>query len=272
MSGGCIGTKRADYILIRNNEVHHCGLYNIWAQSGISVWENHNFDDNQDTYRTVITGNRSYSNYNHFKFYASSDAATADSYTDGNGIIIDALAIDQGYLSDGADGVYTGRTLIENNVTYNNGGKGINIFASDNIDVIHNVSYKNGQHPEIPGEIALGDTSNVRMLNNIIYAANNEPVFFAYQTQNILIDNNIIYKDVPLDSQFDKTFMATNSIEGVDPLLAYPQALDATADFMLLNGSPGIDAAVTTELLNHVDFNGNVRPQGAAADIGAYEQ
>uniref|UniRef100_UPI003B5CD061 choice-of-anchor Q domain-containing protein n=1 Tax=Shewanella gaetbuli TaxID=220752 RepID=UPI003B5CD061 len=272
MSGGCIGTKRADYILIRNNEVHHCGLYNIWAQSGISVWENFNYDDNVDTYRTVITGNRSYSNYNHFKFYASSDATTADSYTDGNGIIIDALAINQGYLNDGADGVYTGRTLIENNLVYDNGGKGINIYASDNIDVIHNVSYKNGQHPEIPGEIALGDTANVRMLNNIIYADASEPVFFAYQTQNILIDNNIIYKDISLDASFDNTNMATNTIEGIDPLLSSPDTQDENADFTLLNDSPAIDAAVTTELVNHIDFNGLPRPQGLAADIGAYEQ
>lgn len=264
-SGGCIGMKRADYILIRNNEVHHCGLYNVWAQSGISVWENHNFDDNSETYRTVITGNRSYSNYNHFKFYASSDPAIADSYTDGNGIIIDALAIDQGYLNDGAGGIYSGRTLIENNLTYDNGGKGINIYASDNVDVIHNVSYRNGQHPEIPGEIALGNTKNVRMFNNIIYADNSEPVFFAYQTQNININNNIIYKDVAFDAD-DNMSMAANTLT-VNPQLSSP----ANADFTVSSGSPAVDAAIS-DLTTDKDFAGNARPQGGVADIGAYEQ
>lgn len=272
MSGGCIGAKRADYLLIRNNEVHHCGLYNIWAQSGISIWESHNYDDDQTKYRTVISGNRSYSNYNHFKFYASSDPQTADSYTDGNGIIIDALAINQGYLNDGADGIYNGRTLIENNLTYDNGGKGINIYASDNVDVIHNVSYKNGQHPEIPGEIALGITKNVRMLNNIIYADDNEPVIFAYQTSNILIDNNVIYKDVALDNDFDNLSMAINSITGINPLLANPDTQDGSADFTVQSGSPAIDSAVIAELSNNHDVLGNPRPQGDGADIGAYEQ
>uniref|UniRef100_UPI003B591CB1 right-handed parallel beta-helix repeat-containing protein n=1 Tax=Shewanella gaetbuli TaxID=220752 RepID=UPI003B591CB1 len=264
-SGGGIGMKRADYILIRNNEVHHCGLYNVWAQSGISVWENHNFDDNKETYRTVITGNRSYENYNHFKFYASSDAVTADSYTDGNGIILDALAIDQGYLNDGAGGIYSGRTLVQNNLTYKNGGKGINIYASDNIDVIHNVSYRNGQHPEIPGEIALGNTKNVRMFNNIVYADNSEPVFFAYQTQNINIKNNIIFKDTAFNSD-DNMSLASGTLN-VNPQLSAPNM----ADFTLPSNSPGVDAAID-ELLTNEDFNGASRPQGVAADIGAYEQ
>lgn len=265
MSGGCIGIKRADYILIKDNEVHHCGLYNVWAQSGISVWENHNYDDNTATYRTVITGNISYDNYNHFKFYASSDPNIADSYTDGNGIIIDALAIDQGYLSDGQSGVYSGRTLIENNIVYNNGGKGINIYASDNIDVIHNTAYKNGQHPEIPAEVGLMETSNVRMYNNIIYAADDEPMFFSYQTQNVHISNNIMIKDVGF-SDGDKMELVIDYIEA-DPKFA---AADL-ADFTLNADSPAIDAG-NSLLKSLVDINGNPRPAGGAVDIGPFEQ
>ena len=262
MSGGGIGTKRADYILIRNNVVHNNGYYSVWAQSGISVWENSNFDDDTEAYRTVITGNVSYENYNYFKFEASNDPNIADSFTDGNGIIIDALAIDQGFLNDGLEGVYSGHTLVENNIVYGNGGKGINLYASDNIDIIHNVSYQNGTHPEIDGEIALGQVANVRMYNNIVDVDANESVFFAYLTSNIDVSHNLIVKEGGLDGSAN---LADNTVE------ASPMFNDATNyDFGLQIQSPAIDAG-TDLIKSFVDKNGVPRPQGLAVDIGAYE-
>ena len=263
MSGGGIGIKRADYVLVQNNVVHNNAYYNVWAQSGISIWESHNHDDNTETYRQVITGNVAWGNYNYFKFEASSTPEIADSYTDGIGIIIDALAIDQGYLNDGQDGIYSGRTLVENNITYGNGGKGINLYASDNIDVIHNVSYKNGTHPEIDGEIALGQVSNIRMYNNIIDVDSDESVFFSYFTSNLDVSHNIIVKEGGLDSTVS---IASDTIE------ANPLFRDAANfDFSVMSSSPAIDAA-TDKLQSVVSKDGVARPQGLAADIGAFEQ
>ncbi|MFC4698833.1 right-handed parallel beta-helix repeat-containing protein [Glaciecola siphonariae] len=264
MSAGGIAMKRADYMLIKNNLVHNNAYYNVWAPSGISVWESFNHDDNTETYRTVITGNTSYGNYNYFKFFASSNPDIANQFTDGNGIIIDALAIDQGYTSDGLDGIYSGRTLIENNITYNNGGKGINLYASDNIDVIHNVSYNNGTHPEIDGEIALGNVKNVRMYNNIIQVAAGEAAFIEYQSQNLDISHNIIVKDGAFVEK-DNLNLTTNSIYEV------PQFVDKlNFDFNVMPSSPAIDAG-TDKLKSFVDITGGARPQGGAVDIGAYE-
>jgi hypothetical protein len=264
MSAGGIAMKRADYMLIKNNLVHNNAYYNVWAPSGISVWENHNHDDDTQNYRTVITGNTSYENYNYFKFFASNDPQLADSFTDGNGIIIDALAIDQGYLNDGLSGEYSGRTLIENNLTYNNGGKGINLYASDNVDVVHNVSYSNGKHPEIDGEIALGNVKNVRMYNNIIQVAAGESAFIEYQSQNLDISHNIIVKDGAFTSD-DKLNLTTNSIYEV------PQFVDKlNFDFNVMPSSPAIDAG-TDKLNSFEDITGAPRPMGIAADIGAFE-
>ena len=264
MSAGGIAMKRADYMLIKNNLVHNNAYYNVWAPSGITVWENHNHDDNTQTYRTVITGNTSYENYNYFKFFASSSPELADSYTDGNGIIIDALAIDQGYLNDGLSGVYSGRTLIENNLSYNNGGKGINLYASDNVDVVHNVSYANGKHPEIDGEFALGNVKNVRVYNNIIQVAAGESVFIEYQSQNLDISHNIIVKDGAFTGD-DNLSLTTNTIYEV------PQFVDkVNFDFNVMPSSPAIDAG-TDKLNSFEDITGSPRPQGSAVDIGAFE-
>lgn len=264
MSGGCIGIKRADYIVIRENLAHNCGYYNVWAQSGISVWENHNFDD-QAVYRTIIENNVSHSNYNHFKFEASSSPDIADSYTDGNGIIIDALAIDQGYLNDNTSGIYSGKTLVQNNVVYNNGGKGINLYASDNVDVIHNTSYKNGQHPEISGEMGLGDVENIRVINNIIVADGDNEVFFYYYTSNLDIQNNIIYKESGLQPS-DKAELSVSFFDS-DPMFVNP----SEANFMVESDSVAVDNAINT-LTTKSSKNGVMRPQGSSADLGAYEQ
>jgi hypothetical protein len=43
-----------------------------------------------------------------------------------------------------------------------------------------------------------------------------------------------------------------------------------TPDFHLLDGSPGINAGTTITLVTD-DFDGIIRPQGAAYDIGALE-
>jgi len=42
-------------------------------------------------------------------------------------------------------------------------------------------------------------------------------------------------------------------------------------DFHLLSGSPAIDRALLAYSLRYA-FDGQVRPQGAAPDIGAYER
>jgi hypothetical protein len=42
-------------------------------------------------------------------------------------------------------------------------------------------------------------------------------------------------------------------------------------DFHLMPGSPAVDAALPATIAAGVDLDGNDRPQGATADIGAYE-
>ena len=111
--------------------------------------------------------------------------------TDGNGLIIDALMLDQGVIQDGYQEEYNGAVLVENNIAFENGGRGINIYHSDNIDIVNNTSYHNAQHPEIKAEIGVGKSNNIRFLNNVFVAKPDEKMFLFYSSQNVVFGNNV---------------------------------------------------------------------------------
>jgi hypothetical protein len=58
----------------------------------------------------------------------------------------------------------------------------------------------------------------------------------------------------------------SNNKLGMNPLLKDP----GSGDFHLLVGSPAIDSADPAAALSH-DYDGSIRPQGAASDMGAFE-
>jgi len=89
--------------------------------------------------------------------------------TDGNGIIIDT------FNNAGSTNVdYPYQTLVANNITYNNGGKGVHVFRSDNVTIANNTAYNNNLDPFNQG-IGRGEIDsflgqNNVILNNIAYA------------------------------------------------------------------------------------------------------
>lgn len=88
--------------------------------------------------------------------------------TDGNGIIVDT------FNNAGSTNVnYPYQTLVANNVSYNNGGKGVHIFRSDYITVANNTAYDNNLDPFNPGigrgEIDSFYGQNNAIINNIAY-------------------------------------------------------------------------------------------------------
>jgi parallel beta-helix repeat protein len=94
------------------------------------------------------------------------EAAAYD--TDGNGTIIDT------FNGSGAEGrLYPYQTLVANNVSYNNGGKGIAIFRSAYVTVDNNTAYNNLDpwnkvyHDAKSTTLAV---SNKNYLNNVVYA------------------------------------------------------------------------------------------------------
>lgn len=259
-SGNGIAIKRADYILVEGNRVFENAHYSPWGTSGISVWSSWNYNDDDGVYRTVIRNNIAYRNENRVIFWLQKRI------TDGNGIIIDALINSQDNLvGDGYTKPYSGSILLENNICYKNGGRGINLYESENIDVVNNTLYKNATHPEIDGEICLGNVTNCRLYNNVLFEAKGQKSITEWRNlegNGIYTANNNItrfggtYADIPLGDQ---------GVEGS------PEFIDVTSyDFRLKPESPAINTGNAT-LFSLVDINEAQRPAGDRPDMGAYE-
>ena len=240
--GSGIGTSYADYVTIQNNIVYHTSWWSKWGTSGISIYESHNIDDNMD-YRNFVLGNIVYDNRQNLPAYNKTVI------TDGNGIIIDDLENAQS-----GNPSYTGRTLVQNNVSYHNGGRGIHVYHSDHVDVVNNTTFQNGG-----GELSAVFADDVNFINNVAYARSGHFANYVYGGGgDIVYMNNLFYDGIV------KT-------PGIGDLIHDPLFFDGTTgDFRLRPESPAIDSGSTT-LAPASDIVGAVRPQGKGYDRGAYE-
>ena len=248
--GGGIGGSNFDYLIIENNLVYNNSWYGMYATSGISVFHPQNYDSNTDTYKIIVRGNVCFNNKTLIPW------AGRDYLSDGNGIIIDDNKNSQ--ITGGIP--YTGKTLVENNVSYYNGGSGIHAYSSNNVDIINNTAYNNGRvvgYPEIYG----ADGSNVNIYNNIMYArtggACNSNAGGTTYDYNIYFNGPAYRKganDITADPKFVK--------------ISY----DRNANFSLRKTSPAINAGCDTPgRYSLYDINGVARPVGAKPDRGAFE-
>jgi hypothetical protein len=190
---------------------------------------------------------------------------------DGEAIIIDSLRNSAYNATNDPLPPYTGRTLIANNVIYNNGSSAIEVFQSDHVDVVNNSSYMDVINPPLTGrgEMNLNQTSDVNVINNIFYsAAGQNPVSVVKGTTSAIVLNYNLYfggantGDVP---------------NGANDLTANPLYVDP-ADTNLLNvllsvspSSPAVGSG-TSNLAPSTDFAGNPRPGSKGYDRGAYQQ
>jgi Right handed beta helix region len=253
--GSGIQILQADYITIENNKCYNNAWYSIYAPSGISIYQPYRFDELTIT-KIIVRNNICYGN----RMYVPWPTASCK-FTDGNGIIID----DTKHTQAGSTlGSYTGRTLVANNIVYNNGGSGIHSFASEHVDIINNTAYLNSQTPEIDnGEIFPQDSNDVKIFNNILVAASDQKI-------NSNLDNETNYYDYNLHFGGNST-----ALTGVNPIIGDPKFSNAAgADFRLQETSPAINAGIAT--FNGVaapttDFINGTRPIGSGYDIGAYE-
>ena len=252
--GAAIATNQADYLTIEDNLVYNNCWYSLYATSGISLYQLWNFDTQPD-YHNVIRRNLCFNNRQEVPWPAG-----GCQITDGNGIIIDDSRNQQ---NNSTLGPYVNRTLIENNVVWQNGGAGILTFLSDHVDIIHNTTYLNNQSDDINvGQILATRSRDIRIFNNILVSLNGKKINSSTENQAVEYANNLHFGGVDA-SLFNDTCP-----------VADPRFVNAgsqlTSDFRLTAGSPAIDAG-SLQLTNSSDYARIRRPVDNVPDIGAYE-
>ncbi|GAB3221946.1 hypothetical protein GCM10027423_55740 [Spirosoma arcticum] len=268
--GGGIGGGECDYVTIENNTVYNNSYYTIYGTSGINIINAWNYDNNTTTPRIIIRNNRSFGNILKIAWNIGG-TGTNCRFFDGNGIILDNnKAVDPSRPSVVKNplGDYTGKFLIENNLCYQNGGRGINVNYSDNAIIINNTTYQNGVSDGGPGigiesEFIAQGANNIRVYSNIFYGRPGEKVT-EVNSSTIAYNNNLTFEGT--GTPF---FSGNQNITGRDPLFVNA----AGSDFQLLANSPALNAGSSApDQYSTKDILGVERPQGAGVDIGAFER
>ncbi|MGQ7885442.1 sugar-binding protein [Paenibacillus sp. WC2504] len=257
LPAGGIGSANVDYITIEDNLVYNNAWYTMYACSGISVLGGVDVDT-ETGYKSIIRNNIVHHNQTNVKWNQTKG------YSDGNGIIID-----YNKNTGKTFPAYKGKTLVQNNISYSNGGSGIHSFNSANVDIMNNTLYNNNQNPYLTYAQLFASTSDkVNIFNNIVYSRDlrqgeiNYAINNANGSELVIYANNIYYGGgTPKE-------MGTNDVVA-DPKFV---SLDPTnVNFLRLKSdSPAIDRGTKT-LAPSIDIVHAARPQGAKYDIGAYE-
>ena len=141
------------------NVVRHCALTGPWGQSGISFWQAIALD-REPGFHIIVRGNILWDNSN------------PPNGTDGNGLIIDDFRNTQ---HGSTNGIYPNDTLVENNIAYHNGARGIHVFLSDHVVLRNNTAYHNNwdntNDATWRGELSCMNSSDVKWYNNIAVAS-----------------------------------------------------------------------------------------------------
>jgi parallel beta-helix repeat protein len=282
--GGGLGTSQSDYTVIKNNISYRNGFISGYQESGISIYQARAVD-NLPGFHNVIANNISFDNKN-------TVPDGGGNLTDGNGIIIDDFRNNQNNGSDSVRTIYTPATLVENNIVFNNGGRGIHVFFSNNITVRNNTVVGNNN---IVSDANGGDLSNIASSGNNWYnnagttvpsSANgfsgtliNNTRFnvpdIEFENINNTFKNNLGNKSdnssanlIGFDDASNQIILGDNSL-GIDPLFEDPyNIMPNSNNFVPKSNSPLINTADSTNS-PATDFFGNVRD--SQPDIGAIE-
>ena len=269
-TSGIATTYGIDYLTIEGNHVYGNSEWGQYKGSGISIWNSGGpIYDDAPGYHIIIQNNYIYDNRN-----------LMNNPTDGNGIILDNN--DHGDTPE----KQSPKTLVANNVIFDNGGRCIQALNSSNADIVNNTCYHNVETPFISnkchGEIILrrsfsySSAINLRVYNNIVYGKggtcnNGEDQANVFQVMcgqsgcpQYTSDYNLWFNGAVAE-------LGTHDIVA-DPDFRNPSLDPTIADFRLKESSPAINSG-TDQFAQAVpaDHLGISRPRGDGFDMGAYE-
>lgn len=250
LPGGGIGAGGADHITFENNVIYNCAWYSMYANSGISVINPYN-SDGETGYKIIIRGNTVSDCHTEVPWVRRE--IPSFNMSDGNGIIID---VNQSTS-------YTGRTLVENNVSFYNGGSGIHTYKANHVDIVGNTAYYNGRmYNGSYGEIWGNQSDDVHIWNNIMCGGR-----VAASSMCNLGDSDVVYTN---NIYWQGTVTYTGSGDVVaDPLFVNASTDRTVADFHLSAGSPAIGHGASLSYSPSRDHDGKLR--GGSFDCGAYQ-
>ena len=165
---GCngISSRTSDYLTFEGNVVRGNARRSVWNCSGISIWHAVELDQ-EPGYHIIIRNNVAFENECELPF----SPLGHENPTDGNGIIIDDFRTTQVQFAGQKEG-YKAAVLLENNLTFNNGGRGINIYESENVTIRNNTSFHNmriiSKYSPDFGDVTIQNASNITLHDNII--------------------------------------------------------------------------------------------------------
>ncbi len=267
----------ASYIVIQNFDItrgYWSGVFiNGRNNHDIQVIGNH-FHDIGNRHYTVPSGTESYGIEGSYAGTTTSNIVYDGNVFNNIGRLPTSGESSTDYDHDHGLYIYNGPYTITNNIFYaNTAGWDIQISpGSHDTNIICNTF--RGPNPNRDGLIMLWadsshPNSNITIQNNIFYNGRNYAIdtWQAYEA-GTLIDHNILYgspKGVINTSVITGSISITNNRINTDPMFVGA----AENDYHLQAGSPAIDAGASAIVM--YDFDGNLRPQGAGFDIGAYE-
>ena len=258
MPVGGISSVESSHITIDGNTTFNNSYWGTEQGSGISIWHSvdYGFDADDDGYTDRVINNISYGNENKvFSRWHPGERVMSD----GNGIIVDE-SIDFGYK---------GRFLVANNISFNNGGRGIAVMRTERVDILHNTTFHNGRTERLTSpasEIATTYSSHVRLMNNLAISSPGVNDWRVLDVSKIESGGNIWITE-------SSTGWATSAdiVTTEDPGLVEASIDPESFDYRLTANSIAIDAAIDIPGGNlKSDFDGATRPQGEA-DVGAFE-
>ncbi|MGN9809597.1 choice-of-anchor Q domain-containing protein [Micromonospora sp. BQ11] len=242
-----ISAMHADYVEVTHNLSFGNSNWSPYGGSGISLFQAWN-SDGSTGHKMIVRGNITRNNGSFVKCGCSD----FKEITDGGGIIIDSFDNRDAKIKK----PYRGRTLVENNIAYGNGARGINVFRSAHVDVVNNTVHHNGHQPSIRDNMSVVKASDVRVFNNILVSAGGDITAASMSAATgVTFDSNLIAGGTNVS---DPRKLSGN------PQLANPGG----GDFRLRNGSPAIDSG-TASLAAKTDASAT--PRTGPVDRGAIE-
>ena len=282
-----ITSEGSDHIIFEDNVVYGNCKRNAINTSGLSMYRQKDLSGPANEYwGCIMRRNICFNNQCDLPY--SYNGESFPSPTDGNGIIIDYFD-----YSDASNTAYSKKVLLENNLCYNNGGKGIQIYKSSKVLARNNTIYHNNRILKIyvtsatnsfTAELGLfepqgiGGQYNDGIYNKLVVADNTFTKNYAMAIENDMskvYSNYLVGQGVKVTNYQPNAaqFATGNTIVAITnqtaPKFVSP-GTTSSANFKLQSTSPCINkytqAYGPTEDLIKV-----ARPQGSGTDLGCYE-